>query len=66
MRQKIALAVAGLAAAASFAPLSTASAACLNTYYQVTGDCSPCDELGYVITPAFEAIGQEHFLQCIA
>lgn len=26
----------------------------------------PCDELGYLITPVLETIGQEHFLQCIA
>ena len=49
MRRKIALVALGLGVAASFAPLSPASASCIAAWEAVTGDCSPCDEITRVI-----------------
>jgi hypothetical protein len=46
VRRKIALTVAGLAVAASFAPLGSASAFCSEAWQQVTGQCSPCNTVG--------------------
>lgn len=45
MRTRIVLAGLVAGVAASFAPLSPASAACISAWEAVTGDCSPCDEI---------------------
>jgi hypothetical protein len=49
LRRKIAVVALGFGLAASFAPLSPASAVCVAAWEAVTGDCSPCDEIGNVI-----------------
>jgi hypothetical protein len=45
MRSKIALAGLAVGVAATFLPVSSASAACIHTYYELTGHCSPCPNL---------------------
>jgi hypothetical protein len=42
MRRKLALSALGLGLGLSFLPVHQASAVCITTYYQLTGDCSPC------------------------
>lgn len=42
MRKKLSLALVGIAAAASFAPLGSASAYCDRTWRSLTDDCNPC------------------------
>lgn len=48
MRKKIAIAALGLGLAASFAPLSPASAYCDMGWYALTGDCNPCNTIARV------------------
>jgi hypothetical protein len=45
VRTKITLAAVGLGLAASFAPLTSASAVCSAAYEELTGECSPCDAI---------------------
>ena len=61
MRRMLSLAVAGVAVAATVAPLQPASAFCWETYYEVTGTCSPCSQVNYVLVTA----GQEPLI-CFA
>ena len=50
MRRKIAVAVLGLGLAASFAPLSPASAVCTNQVQDVVDTCwLPCDPVNEVL-----------------
>ena len=50
MRRKIAAVALGLGLAASFAPLTSASASCIAAWQLATGgDCSPCDEIDRVV-----------------
>jgi hypothetical protein len=46
VRRRIALTIAGLAVAASFAPLTSASAVCSAAWQELTGQCSPCQTAG--------------------
>ena len=51
MRKKIALAGLGLGLAASFAPLSPASAVCTGQFQDVVNTCNlPCGPINYVLT----------------
>ncbi len=45
MRRKIALAGLAVGIAAAFLPVSSASAYCMQAYYDLTGHCSPCPNL---------------------
>lgn len=65
MRKKIALALAGVAAAATFAPLTSANAVCLDWYYELTGQCSPCNTVGGVLN-RLEKYGVEAGTNCLA
>jgi len=48
LRKKIALAALGLGLAASFVPLSPASAYCSEGWRALTGDCNPCNTIARV------------------
>lgn len=67
MRKKIALASLGLGLAATFLPVTSASAACVPPQWeQITGQCSPCQTIGL----AFRVLGEKgvptDFVQCVA
>ncbi|HVF04065.1 MAG TPA: hypothetical protein VNA20_04430 [Frankiaceae bacterium] len=47
MRKKLALAAAGAALVASFGPAAPANAVCIDWYYELTGQCSPCNTVAY-------------------
>lgn len=67
MRRKLALAAAGLAAAASFAPVPSAAAVCWDLYYELTGKCSPCSAVGGAVHRVQEKIGHEVVsIHCLA
>lgn len=62
MRRKIALSAVAVAVAASFAPLTSASAVCAKSWEIVFGQCEPCEtarpaydnlnrRLGYPLSP---------------
>lgn len=63
MRKKLALAVAGVAAA--FAPVTSANAVCIDWYYELTGQCSPCNTVGGV-SSRVEKYGVEIAANCLA
>lgn len=65
MRKKIALASLGLGLAAAFLPVTSASAACVPSWWETaTGDCSPCQTLG----PAFRVLNDNGVppVDCVA
>jgi len=67
VRRKLALGIAGVAVAASFLPLTSASAVCLQSWQAVTGQCSPCTTIG----PAYNNLdnrtgGKLPTLNCVA
>ena len=52
MRRRIAVALTGAALAASFGPVGSASAICMDWYYELTGHCSPCT----TVAPAYDRV----------
>ena len=67
MRSKLALAVLGTALAASFAPVSPASAVCITWYYELTGQCSPCNTVGGAVNRVEEKLGEDIVeMHCLA
>lgn len=67
MRTKLAAAalVAGLAA--SFGPTTPASAICIGWYYDLTGQCSPCNTVGVVANVVEDKTGVEPLeMNCVA
>ena len=67
MRKKIALASLGLGLAASFLPVSSASAACVPDWWEtITGDCSPCQTIGPAFRALHEAGVNTDYIQCVA
>lgn len=67
MRKKIALAGLGLGLAATFLPVSSASAACVPVWWEtITGDCSPCQTIGPVIVLLQDKVLPADYVQCVA
>jgi hypothetical protein len=67
MRKKIALAGLGLGLAASFLPVSSASAACVPAWWQtITGDCSPCQTVGPAVRYLHDHGVPTDTVQCVA
>lgn len=67
MRKKIALAGLGLGLAATFLPVSSASAACVPVWWEtITGDCSPCNTVGHAIRYLDDKGVPTDFAQCVA
>jgi hypothetical protein len=58
---------AAIAVATSVVPIQSASAFCVTAYYQVTGRCSPCNDVGAVLQNLHDKYGvPETGTQCLA
>jgi hypothetical protein len=67
VRRRIALSVVAVAVAASFAPLTSASAVCIKAWELATGDCSPCTTAGPAYNNLDRRLGDAlPTLNCIA
>lgn len=64
--RKTTLAALALGFAAAIVPTSSASAVCIGWYYELTGDCSPCDEIDYVIDRVTGTLGLADPTECLA
>lgn len=59
MRRTLATALLGIAAAAALAPLPSASAICWDTYYELTGTCTPCHTAGHALRAVEDRVDRE-------
>lgn len=64
--RKTTLAALALGFAAAIVPTSSASAVCIGWYYELTGDCSPCDEVDYAIDYVTGKLGLGNWTECLA
>ena len=64
--RKTTLAALAIGFAAAVVPAAPASAVCINWYYELTGDCSPCDEVDYAIDYVTGKLGLNDWTACLA
>ena len=64
--RKTTLAALAIGFAAAVVPAAPASAFCVGWYYELTGDCSPCDEVDHAIDYATGKLGLGNWTECLA
>ena len=69
MRKTLSAAALAVAVGAAVLPLSSASAVCVTVYQQVTGRCSPCNDVGAAYHNVDNRAGDalpDHLFDCLA
>jgi hypothetical protein len=65
--RKLVIAIAAVGAVAAFLPVQSASASCITAYYQLTGQCSPCNTVGNASRNLHDKYGTPNVtMNCVA